>query len=188
MAAFMIFSIFNSFCRHIFLLYSLGLRGLLTLLAADNLALVADTLAFVRLRLFQCADVCGKLTDIFFVKTVDSKSTFVCLNGKTFRDFYFYRMRKAKREVKGFALYIPLVANAFNQEFFRKAFGNTLEHIAHMRCVGAHERLSLFRLAFFRNLYTLFSNFDRNEAVRRLNQRALRAFDAHLLTRDSNLG
>jgi hypothetical protein len=46
------------------------LRGLLTLLAADHLVIVADALALVRLWLLERADVCSKLPDQLFIKTL----------------------------------------------------------------------------------------------------------------------
>src|SRR6185503_16367193 len=93
-------------------IYSYVLCGLLALLAADHLVVVADALALVRLRLLLRADVSRELADELLVEARDRERALVCRDGEAVGDHHLYRVAEAERQVEGLARNIPLEADA----------------------------------------------------------------------------
>jgi len=111
-----------------------GLYRLLALLAADVLAVIADALALIRLRLLPVADACCELAQYLLVDAGDRDSSLFRRDLEAVRDLHDDRMREAEGHDEVSAFDVGLVADAFDDELLREALVHALDHVENMSC------------------------------------------------------
>ena len=162
-----------------------GLCGFFTLLAADNLALVADALALVWLRRTLLTDNGGNLTNLLLACAAnDHLSWLRHFKINSLWSLDRYRMRVAQRKLKSLALKRSAVTNALDIKALFIPIGNADNHVGDKRPGKPVQRLVLASIGRPGNDQLAIGKLDLHVTVDALAELALWALDGNPLRLD----
>src|SRR3989344_3967271 len=115
----------------------ISLDGLLALLAANDLALVADSLPEIGLGRLYPTDIRRELANGFLIGALERDGIFLDLNGDVARNRKCDGMRKADGEYELRAAHLDAIADTFEDELLYVRRLDALDHVLHVRREGA---------------------------------------------------